>query len=63
MMGAPIDEPFYCYRDNMSAIKNTQNTESTLKKKSNLICYHYITGQSVPSMDIKQVMRVSAFIN
>jgi hypothetical protein len=42
MMGVPIDEPFYCYRDNMSVIQNTHNPESTLKKKSNLICYHYI---------------------
>jgi hypothetical protein len=42
MMGVPIDEPFYCYRDNMSVIQNTQNPESTLKKKSNSICYHYI---------------------
>jgi hypothetical protein len=42
MMGVPIDEPFYCYGDNMSVIQNTQNPESTLKKKSNSICYHYI---------------------
>jgi hypothetical protein len=42
MMGVPIDEPFYCYGDNMSVIQNTQNPESTLKKKSNLICYYYI---------------------
>jgi hypothetical protein len=41
MMGVPIDEPFYCYGDNMSVIQNTQNPESTLKKKSNLICYHF----------------------
>ena len=41
-MGIPIDEPFYCYGDNMSVIHNTQNPESTLKKKSNSICYHYI---------------------
>ena len=42
MMGVPIDEPVYCYGDNMSVIHNTQNPESTLKKKSNSICYHYI---------------------
>jgi hypothetical protein len=42
MMGVPIDEPFYCYGDHMSVIQNTQNPESTLKTKSNLICFHYI---------------------
>lgn len=42
MMGVPIEEPFFCYGDNMSVIHNTQNPESTLKKKSNSICYHYI---------------------
>jgi hypothetical protein len=26
----------------MSVIQNTQNPESTLKKKSNSICYHFI---------------------
>ena len=42
MMGIPLDEPTYCFGDNMSVIQNTQNPESTLKKKSNSICYHYI---------------------
>ena len=42
MMGVPLDEPVYCYGDNMSVIQNTQNPESTLKKKSNSICYHFI---------------------
>jgi hypothetical protein len=42
IMGVPIDEPFYCYGDTMSVIQNKQNPESTLKKKSNWICYHYI---------------------
>jgi hypothetical protein len=41
MMGVPLDEPTYCYGDNMSVIHNTQKPESTLKKKSNSICYHY----------------------
>jgi hypothetical protein len=42
MMGVPIDELFYCYGHNMSVIQNSQNPESTLKKKSNSICYHNI---------------------
>ena len=29
------------YGDNMSVIHNTQRPESTLKKKSNQICYHF----------------------
>ena len=42
MMGVPISGPSYIYGDNMSVIHNTQRPESTLKKKSNSICYHAI---------------------
>ena len=42
MMGVPLDGPTYIYGDNMSVIHNTQRPESTLKKKSNSICYHAI---------------------
>ena len=41
MMGVPISGPSYIYGDNMSVIKNTQTPQSTLKKKSNSICYHF----------------------
>jgi len=41
MMGVPITGPSYIYGDNMSVIKNTQTPQSTLKKKSNSICYHF----------------------
>ena len=41
-MGVDIDGPSYCYRDNMSVIHNTSKPESTLKKKSNSICYHIV---------------------
>jgi hypothetical protein len=41
MMGIQLEEPTYCYGDNMSVIHNTQRPESTLKKKSNSICYHF----------------------
>jgi hypothetical protein len=40
MVGVPISGPTYVYGDNMSVIHNTQRPESTLKKKSNSICYH-----------------------
>ena len=42
MMGVPISGPPYIYGDNMSIIHNMQHPESTLKKKSNEICYHAI---------------------
>ena len=42
MMGVPIDGPAFVYGDNMSVIHNTQKPESTLKKKSNQICYHAV---------------------
>jgi hypothetical protein len=41
MMGIPIEDPIYCFGDNMSVIHNTQKPESMLKKKSNSICYHF----------------------
>jgi hypothetical protein len=40
MMGVEISGPTYAYGDNMSVIHSTQRPESTLKKKSNSICYH-----------------------
>ena len=42
MMGDEISGPSYIYGDNMSVIQNTQRPESTLKKKSDSICYHAI---------------------
>jgi hypothetical protein len=42
MMGLPISGLSYIYSDNMSVIHNTQRPGSTLKKKSNSICYHAI---------------------
>ena len=40
IMGVQISGPTYVYGDNMSVIHNTQHPESTLRKKSDLICYH-----------------------
>ena len=42
MMGVPIAGPSSVYGDNMSVIHNTQCPESTLKKKSNSVCYHAV---------------------
>jgi hypothetical protein len=42
MMGIEVEEPNFIYGDNMSVIHNTQRPESTLKKKSVAICYHFM---------------------
>ena len=42
MMGVPIAGPSSVYGNNMLVIHNTQRPESTLKKKSNSICYHAV---------------------
>ena len=42
MMGVPIWGPSLIYGDNMSVIRNTQQPESTLKKKNNAIAYHAV---------------------
>ena len=42
MMGVEIDGPTHVHGDNMSVIHNTQRPETTLKKKSNSICYHAV---------------------
>ena len=42
MMGAPVNGPTCFYGDNMSVINNITRPESTLKKKSNSICYHAV---------------------
>ena len=42
MMGVPVDKPSYVYGNNMSIVTNVSRPESTLKKKSNSICYHAV---------------------
>ena len=41
MMGIPIEDPTFVYGDNMSVIHNVTKPESTLKKKSAQISYHF----------------------
>ena len=45
MMGVPIEG--YCQTrvDNMSVVKNSSVPESTLKKKSNSVAYHYVRSK------------------
>ena len=42
MMGVPFSHYSYVYGDNMSVIQNTQRPESTLRNKSNYICYYAV---------------------
>ena len=41
-MGVPLDGPTHVRVDNMSVVHNTTAPESTLKKKSNSIAYHFV---------------------
>ena len=42
MMGIPVNNPAFVYGDNQSVLWNTTVHESTLKKKSSSVAYHYI---------------------
>jgi hypothetical protein len=42
MLGIPILEATHLKVDNMSVVMNTSAPESTLKKKSNAIAYHFV---------------------
>jgi hypothetical protein len=42
MLGILIEEAAHMKIDNMSVVMNTSAPESTLKKKSNAIAYHYV---------------------
>ena len=42
MMGVSISGPSLIYGDNMSVIQDIQQSDSTMKKKSNSIFYHAI---------------------
>ena len=42
MMGIPLVGPSYIFGDNKSQVTNSTRPESTLKRKCNSICYHFI---------------------
>ena len=42
MMGIPILGPAYIYGDNQSVLFNTTIPESTLKRKSQSLCYYFV---------------------
>ena len=41
-MGIPCEGPAYIYGDNQSVLANTTIPDSTLKKKSQSIAYHFV---------------------
>ena len=42
MMGIPVNGPAFVLRDNQSVLANTSIPDSTLKKKSQSIAYHFV---------------------
>jgi hypothetical protein len=42
MLGIPLDGPANVLVDNDSVVRNCTNPASTLQKKHNAICYHYV---------------------
>ena len=42
MMGIPVEGPALIYGDNQSVLANTTIPDSTLKKKSQSIAYHFV---------------------
>ena len=58
MMGVPISGPTFVYGDNMSVIKNTTTPESTLRKKSNSVCYHFCRESA--AMDESRMTHVAS---
>ena len=42
LMGIPCDQPSYIYSDNQSVLASTMMPDSTLKKKSQSIAYHFV---------------------
>ena len=42
MMGIPVEGPAFIYGDNQSVLANSTIPDSTLKKKSQSICYHFV---------------------
>jgi len=42
MMGIPVSNPYFIYGDNQSVLWNTTLLESTLKKETASVAYHYM---------------------
>ena len=46
-MGIPCDQPSHIYGENQSVLANTTMPDSTLKKKSQSIAYHFVHEGSI----------------
>ena len=44
-MGIPVEGPTYIYGDNQSVLANTTIPDSTLKKKSQSVAYHFVSEE------------------
>ena len=42
IMGIPVEDPTYVCGDNQSVLANTTMPKSTIKKKSNVIVFHFV---------------------
>ena len=42
MFGIPVDKPAFIYRDNQLVLINASEPESTLKKNSHSVAYHFV---------------------
>ena len=42
MMGIPVENPCFVYEDNQSVLWNTTIPDSTLKKKTSSVAYHFV---------------------
>ena len=42
MMGIPVEDPTFIFGDNQSVLANTTMPESMLKKKTQIIVYHFV---------------------
>lgn len=61
MMGVELAGPCFIQGDNMSVVHNTSNPTSTLKKKSNSVCYHFV--REAAAMGIISVGHVRTELN
>ena len=50
MMGVPVNNTVFIYRDKQSLLWNMAGTDSTLKKKSSIKAYHFVR-ESVASKE------------
>ena len=61
MMGIPVNNPVYIYGDNKSVLWNTSNPESTLKRKSSSVAFHFF--REGVSKDMRRTAYVKSSLN